>query len=53
MNFQYKKKSCKGHQRSNMQWLYIHKIMSQGVPLIWKVLQLYQKVHNYLTMLLY
>jgi len=29
-------KSCKGHQRSNLEWCYIKKFMSPGVLFIWK-----------------
>ena len=35
LNFQ-RKNSCKGHQRSNIEWHYIKKLMSPGVLFVWK-----------------
>ena len=43
----------KVHQRSNMQWHYIKKYMSQGVQFTWKVSYLFHKVHNFRTTPLY
>ena len=35
LNFQHKH-GCKGHQRSNLEWHYIKKLMSPGVLFVWK-----------------
>ena len=41
---------CKGHQRSNLEWHYIKKLISPGVLFVWKILYLYQKQHRVGTM---
>jgi len=49
LNFQHKN-GCKGHQRSNLEWHYIQKLISPGVLFMWKISYLYQKQHRVGTM---
>ena len=52
LNFK-QKNGCKGHQRSNLEWHYIKKLMSPGVLFMWKISYLYQKQHRVGTVPLY